>query len=727
MQFRRVECSLHNHMGEPTAYEFYHVTNDIKPIIRCPNDFKNKKLLMASVYAEIVARYIMKDGKVALRKELCAQAYFSYYIELFSNGSQVLIRHPTKHKNRFTETNVYPSPMFKNIVFAAAQNHIFRLAGIKGYRPGTLAHRAYIVFSFYHLVYEKYSPCMNFDGSFFGETFNRVVFSTNNMTMYKKVKLLQEYDTNTCYEGPRLAAVRKWILPSYNRLIDWMDIRKHFGTKRFFYTPKNLMIFNLSAGGGIAPLPSGAVTIDDVKYFIHHSGLKALLFESNLRAFHKFMMYLYREMLAPYYDFEVIRQKREYKKLLGLATLEALAKLPEGMREFFVPSMFHGFLGATLLGQIKKDMCGIIIAIGMNFSFGGAFFTAKRLNYDRDDMIWCQGDIYKLDKNIQKFIIDLFVGTGYLYYDTEHMTKPARRYIRTLFKHFMYHISTKIVLHLGNFVRIENGKVYSGGLETSILDSFAMAFLFSMYIESVIHKYPHLAQYIRQCVHLLLIIILVYGDDHIWCFPKVLRGALSAHGFAIFLADFFEMKLRDYQEFDFFLSVIDRNYQVVKRGPTFLQRLFIECDDPELPPVIAFKETRKILVSMAMKEYDADAGLDIDPIEILLSCIGMAYDCQMNYDAYEVIQDIFDRTLYGLGLVSPEKMLEEFIRDPTNRLKINKLMRRAGETDLTVLSSFPTKRNLRARNIVDLEKCLFGQRKMLEEIDFNDFIVDMDF
>jgi len=483
---------------------------------------------------------------------------------------------------------------------------------------------------------------------------------------------------------------------------------------------KIVFFFNWNTGGGIMPAKAYEFAIDGIKYKMHNSGKKSMLFEANLRAYHRFMIYMYMERSVDYIDFEVIRQKREWKKLMGHPSLEKLRKLLLSMREFFIPSMFHSFMGNTLLWFMKYIMTGTYIAIGINFMHGGAYHLAKLLSYDVPGQRYGKGDIYKLDKHVQSIFMDMYCGTGYLCYNLSNHTDKAKNYIRNLFKYFMYHIVTKIVLHLGGFWRVERGKVYSGGLETSLLDSFAKLFLFCIYVQYNIWKYPSLAPYIKRCVYLRILAMIVYGDDHAWTWPSTLQQIINTRTYAWFLDEFFDMKLREIEEFDSFLSEVnEKTQEITKPGIVFLKRRFITTTIPDMPPVIAHKETREIMTSLCLKELNTDTGEEIDVIDMLLSCIGQAYDAQLNKVAYEAVRDLYDDILARYSIPNVEKQLTDYLKNPLKRIKISKILRRTGLTTTEVLTSFPTWKQILERGKLDDDKCQFGQRATLELYDYS--------
>jgi len=720
MQTRIVDCPMHKHVNPKVAYEFFDTKNCIDPVIRCPTEYHTKKEMLASVYAEIVSKYLMLNGRISKRKERCTKTFFQFYVQLYTNKSQILIRPPTQHKNEYQEDVVFPSPLIKEIVKASSQRLMYKLTGIKDYVPGSLAHRAYIVYSYYHLIYEKFSPCMDFDGQFFGQTYDRVVFTTGHMTLEKQIHLLKEYDVDTCFEGEKWNKVSRLIGPAYRILLDYLNLKKYFDTIEFKYSPEDLFFWNWNTGGGIIPGSAYDFVVEGIKYKMHNSGKKSMLYEANLRAFHKFMIHLYFQKNVDYVDFEVIRQKKEWKKLMGTPTIEKLKKLLLSMREFFIPSMFHSFMGHTLLWFLKYIMTGTYIAIGINFMHGGAYNLAKLLSYDVPGQRYGKGDIYKLDKHVQSIFMDMYCGTGYLCYKMSNKTERAKNYIKNLFRYFMYHIVTKIVLHLGGFWRIEKGKVYSGGLETSLLDSFAKLFLFCIYLQYNIWKYPSIAPYIKQCIYLRILAMIVYGDDHAWTWPDTLQQIINTKTYAWFLDEFFDMKLREVEEFDSFLSVIDEKTQEVKKsGIIFLKRRFIETTIPDMPPVIAHKETREIMTSLCLKEFFLVTGEEVDVIDMLLSCIGQAYDAQLNIVAYQAVKEIYYDILARYTVINPEKEIQDYIKRPDKRLKISKILRRTGLTSTEILNSFPTWNQVLERGKLDNEKCQFGQRASLNLYDYS--------
>jgi len=121
---------------------------------------------------------------------------------------------------------------------------------------------------------------------------------------------------------------------------------------------------------------------------------------------------------------------------------------------------------------------GKVIKIGFSPYYGGMYELAVQMNYDNEDIFWVDGDIEGLDKQIKDYILYLYIAAMSRYYNWSGMNHSQTKVITKLLKMLMYHISNKVVLHVGTFWRFMRGIMYSGGKETSHGDSWVMAFCF---------------------------------------------------------------------------------------------------------------------------------------------------------------------------------------------------------------------------------------------------------
>jgi len=355
----------------------------------------------------------------------------------------------------------------------------------------------------------------------------------------------------------------------------------------------------------------------------------------------------------------------------------------------------------------RKIETGNLIRIGMTFNWGGAYELAKYLHYDDDRFFWVDGDISQLDKNIQDWMLMLYIACGGRYYAWQDYDDAAKECMEFFIKTLMYKISHKIVLHLGNFWQFMRGVMHSGGKDTSHGDSWIMALLFYLYCMDVIDRNPHIADMVINCLLQLVIVIVVFGDDHIWCAPTVLRSYINAAGWTQFLAQVCHMTLRDAKEYTSFLSTVDHvSGTFLYKGPVFLKRRFVASYITGTAPVLPYKDINETMINLFLKEQDAD------PIDYMLSCVGQMYDTMgTNEIAFRYVKKFFDDVCNYYVIVNPQDALREALGDPDRRLKVIKHMRRVHLTDVEILASIPTLKKLQSWHRYVPSKCAFGGLK----------------
>jgi len=363
----------------------------------------------------------------------------------------------------------------------------------------------------------------------------------------------------------------------------------------------------------------------------HNAGKKVIMYEAAVREFHKWIMSVKAKNPIEFQPLCVMKAKQEWKIWLD-KNFDELWKLPYSMREFFIPSMIQIFLSDLLFRERMRWERGNVVRIGMSFWYGGAYELAKFMNYDNPDIFWVEGDVEKFDKHITDWMLMLYVSAGSRYFDWEHYSKAQCDFLEYLIKTLMYNISHKVVLHLGGFWRFMRGVMYSGGKETSHGDSWVMALLYFLYCVDVSYRYPYAQPFIFECLDDGFLRIVVYGDDFLWCAPKVLRNIINARGFAHFLDTYCGMVLRDYKEYDDFLSVPDQTGHFLKKGPKFLKRYFIATNDDSLAPVLPYKPIDETIIRLLLNENG-------EPVDYMLSAVGQAWDTQgTNPICYEMIR-----------------------------------------------------------------------------------------
>jgi len=344
---------------------------------------------------------------------------------------------------------------------------------------------------------------------------------------------------------------------------------------------------------------------------------------------------------------------------------------------------------------------GAMIAIGCTAWHGGWYQIAKYMGYDNPDLFWVDGDITALDKHITDWQLYLYLAAGARYYNWAKMNGSQRRLLKRLYLLLLYHVTNKITLQPGTIWRLIRGVMYSGGKETSHGDSWIMGLIFFLYVEYIRLTYPHAAPFIHRCVINGFIAIIIYGDDHIWCAPKVLRGMMGANSFASFLKEFLGMELRDYREYDSFLSVVNHNTgQMIYAGPRFLKRHFIKNFlGPECAPVLPFKPYIESLVRLcAVTEEEGVLGA-------ILKAVGQMWDTTgTNLVAYEACKSVYDY-VSTLSPKTPLEIYKDWLNDREKYPYIRGIIKKTKMTPEELFETFPTLELLQSRHQWDPVKC----------------------
>jgi len=702
MTFRNRECYYHRG-SSACCYEFYDPTGVVQSIYRCILMFPNKDDMLANVYSEIVGRYYIEKSTVKVRKEFHYATYLSFYRQYYASKSSIALRPPTSHTNPILETSIFPSQFIRPLVKILSDQYIMDVSRIQNVVPGSLVDRCLRVLRWDEIVYENFSYCMDFQGNYVGPTFPRVVFSTNNMTASKQARMMKGFGRDTARRGPTFQLLRRYLPPALRAMSVALDTQKYVGRLHLQWNPKEALNWvNLNTGGGLSIAKTGTIESRGNTIMVHDTGKKIFLIESSLKHVHEFIMSVLLGKPIYLIDLEAIRAKQEWRKASKFS-YEDLVKLMEKMREFFCPSLNLIIFSDFLMRDRRKIETGRMIRIGMNFNHGGADILYKYLHGGDKNFFWVDGDITEIDKSIQDWMLMLYIATGSKYYAWQDYDEKAQEKIEFFVKTLMYKISHKIVLHLGNFWQFMRGVMHSGGKDTSHGDSWIMSLMFYLYCMEVIDRNPHIADLVMNCLVMGIIVIVVYGDDHIWASLQVLRAYMNAKGWTEFLGRVCHMVLRDAKEYDSFLSIVDhQSGTYIYRGPVFLKRRFIESFIPGSAPVVPFKDIHETMINLFLKD-------DADVIDYMLSCVGQMYDTMgTNVVAYRYVKRFFDLVCNYYVITNPLDMLKKALEDPERQRKIAKYMRRLHMTDMDIWLSIPSLGKLQSWHKFDPEKSDFG-------------------
>jgi hypothetical protein len=334
--------------------------------------------------------------------------------------------------------------------------------------------------------------------------------------------------------------VFKHVPAALSNLLSAMHVSRNYYTLDFDYDPLKLILkVKIYTSGGIMPGGSMHFKWCGSDCTVTSSGMKGHLMESAMRKLHRIMARIKRgdetayEMMVA-----VIKAKYEWKygQFKSVAELDAMLMK---IREFFIPDLPHVYLCILLNEKRMKLERNNVIRIGMKYWHGGAYYLYTYLCGDFEDMIWVDGDIESLDKHISDWLLLLYCAGVYPYYNWGIMTEEKSIFLQKLLEYWASNVCAKAVCHIGSFWRYMCGQMYSGGPETSHGDSWIMAFIFYVYCEINKQDHPHLAVVIQSFMMETIIMIVVYGDDHIWGAPGILDKIMNANTWKSFFKEVF--------------------------------------------------------------------------------------------------------------------------------------------------------------------------------------------
>jgi len=581
------------------------------PITRCSREYRTKEEMILDIYGEIVSWYYVRDANLHRRQIAHWGDFVNFYRDAYTSVSQIALKPITNHVNNPMQTFVEVPEYMRAIIRRVTEFYFRRAYGLVSIdcKVGSLKELCLKRLAWDKIIYEKVAEC------------EQVIFTTNDVSPAKLTRLYREFNVDGAMRGSSFAIIRHLVGPALRRLESSLQCDSRVGTMKFQYSPKNLFEYiKTGTSGGILRGASSSVEIDGTPIKLKNSGEKYFHIEASMREFHRFIINTSKGIFYYFLPLCVNKLKQEFRFLYAKKT-EEMPMAEKKTREFFIPDVLMVFLSTLLFALRMIFERGDVIRIGMKNWHGGAWELAKFMNYDNDDLFWVDGDIEGLDKKIKDWQLYLYIISGSRYYDWKNMNRSQAQMVRYLIKVLAYHISNKVVLHAGGFWRFMRGIMYSGGKETSHGDSWIMALIFNMYIQWIITRYPYLAGLLNELMDKGFLRICVYGDDHIWCCPKSLRHIVNVNSWAYFLDSVCDMILRDYKEYDSFVSIPNLQTGGLSYvGPKFLKRYFIENKvDDTLPPILPYKPVFESMMKMFTSP-------ETYPEIYVLKAIGAAWD-----------------------------------------------------------------------------------------------------
>ena len=525
-----------------------------------------------------------------------------------------------------------------------------------------------------------------------------VVNTMGNVSAQKTISLFAEFSKNDAESRFDFDHIRG-LLPKGMKLLDRILNTDHlFGKVRFNYHPTMLYSYvsNMQSSAGIRPHDNYTVPVGTEEVEVLFGGKKFHQFPYFAARFHAWMQELfYSPELMDKYRYEldtycVIRMKDEFKYSWPPDPVEC-EKLIQKCREFFIPNMIQQFLSRVCMVPRQALERGDVIKIGHRWTYGEAQRLAHRMKAFCKDYVWHTGDFEKLDKSIRDWMLSMYVMSGKRYFYT---TGPRdEEFLRRCFIVLAEKINVKLVNHINGFWTLVKGIMYSGGYETSHGDSWIVLLVWCLYLVDMIVSMPEGPELARM-VALGMLIIIVYGDDHVWATPRSIAHIVNEFSWAAWLKKYTGMIIRDAATVTNFFSTIDSAGEIKEAGVVFLKRYFVlqRPYGAGYPSVLPFKPTHDSILKMVCNK-------DNDPRTYPLQAIGQAYDTLgTNPVAYMMIKYFYDEWMKKLEM-TPYSFREVVAKMHT--MQTNRLTKKIGYNILKTMPTFPTLDTLMEQHKID--------------------------
>jgi hypothetical protein len=700
MYVRYVDCK--KHIGEKCGVfvcssAIVDQNNDLVHVPQfCKKDFDTEKEQWAHVYSTLAASYrvnLIGDQIKVHTVNDYEKIYAHWYREYYTPASQIRLNAMSRHTNNLALTNEQLAD-FVPLLTKKVDDMLYAYMGLVVREPvvGKPA-----IKSLEDMCKQRTS--VNFiltqKVEIGGEDYPLWYYSTNSTkhNELKIVSLLREFSFDTTQRGTSYQRIRPYVSPAIAMLERKLNTSEYYGRFRYHYSPRTqISAVRFRTSGGCQNNESFTVFVDGVKYKIVNSGNKLFLFEAAARELHTIHFDFAHDVDPKFVPFNVTKLKPEPRYLFE----KIFSKIPRALfrvREFFIPSLTLTLLSENVHKNRMLIERGEVIMIGCTPWYGGWYQLAVILNFDNIDIFWVDGDITALDKHLTDWQLMAYFAAGARYYCWSRMNRPQRRMLKRLYLFLMYHVTNKITLQPGNFWRLIRGVMYSGGKETSHGDSWIMALIFFIYVEHIKFMHPSSAAYIHQCLIMNFIVIIVYGDDHIWCAPKNIRHLINGASFARFLKEYLGMELRDFKEYDKFLTEVNIMTGIPSyMGPRFLKRHFIASYIPGSAPVLPFKFHLEPSVRMCtVLEHEGYPGL-------MLKAIGTAWDSLgtnlLTYNASLVAYQ-FATACCNL---TPKQIYILWLGDPSKVKILQSMAKKANMKESEFFEAFPSLTMLQERH-----------------------------
>jgi len=377
------------------------------------------------------------------------------------------------------------------------------------------------------------------------------------------------------------------------------------------------------------------------------------------------------------------------------------AKFQDKLRMFVIPNTFYILLERLCCGVRCIIERGGIIMIGFKWSRGGADRLAKMFGVTRKNWrkkVFGDGDVTNLDLNIHQVFLRIFYESGLVYYK-----KGTKEYeqLKELITYLVERVTQRISHLFGKLWAIITGGMPSGCLMTSHGDSFIMALWFYMFcVHQMDGCSPELAEKIERELMTMIILIIVYGDDHVICTSRDpdIMNKINIFQFRDWLAKYLSVQLRDCRHDIPYVTVATKGPFAQRTGMIFLRHHVVLNDrysEPGQPEFIPYRESREPI----QKAVWGRTPRDRDEVDVALSCIGHAYGTYAsNAWTYEWLKALHQSCIKLSGMKAHDCLSKAISRIGKDDLAKTKQL---GISADELRSGFPSWKTLVERNIWD--------------------------
>jgi hypothetical protein len=469
-----------------------------------------------------------------------------------------------------------------------------------------------------------------------------LAYSAQNVHI-KKAGMIKAFDQPTHTMSDKLKTQTHLFPAAISRLVDLLETRQYLGSI-VWSVNDNLTYDAAVTSGGERADERRVITRDKEKIVMTANGTKAVNARYVQKKARSFIASCREGKVTDIDHYHKVVYKQEMHYASGAPG--SCNKVAMKCREFFIPHATVIVLERIFFLFRQFLNRGNVIRIGMVWFFGGAYKFYLYMNKCKG-MTYDDGDFTNIDKTIKAILLALHINSGVMYLDLKNMKPEDVRCYRTALRLLAKIRIVKVTRMEGNQWVVMTGVMPSGILDTSDGDSWVVVFLICCWIEYLRERNSNVCRII-DIYFFTQFVLAVYGDDHIQGIGPELRAILNEHGFAAYVEEYWDMKIREIRTNLPLLAKIYDDY-IIQDGAIFLKRYLIErpAHMPEkCAPVVAWKPAWHHFVRIP---YSTNGK--ISRSRMLCSAIGHAWDCQgVNLHAYQELAYLYNDMILSWDL-----------------------------------------------------------------------------